>query len=112
MERAARALTLLERRSSCPSDMESCASIGSPAKCCEAGTVCTWVSDSTVGNVACCPEGSTCGGSVGDCPSGAVSCPAELGGGCCIAGYVCQGDGCECACLLAFMSRDRIYRCE
>lgn len=31
---------------------------------------------------------------MGECPSEAVSCPASLGGGCCIEGFVCQGVGC------------------
>lgn len=95
LERAAAALAILERRSSCPSGMTGCDAIGAPNKCCQDGTVCTNVNDSTVGNVACCPRGSNCGGNVGKCPSDAVSCPAELGGGCCIPGYVCQGEGCK-----------------
>lgn len=93
--RAAVALSLLQRRSACPTGMSSCDAIGAPNKCCSAGTTCTSVDDSTVGHVACCPDSSSCGGSVGKCPSGAVTCPAELGGGCCIPGYVCQGVGCK-----------------
>lgn len=93
--RAAVALSLLQRRSSCPSGMSSCDAIGAPNKCCSTGTTCTSVQDSTVGHVACCPDSSSCGGNVGKCPSGAVTCPAELGGGCCIPGYVCQGVGCK-----------------
>lgn len=100
LRRAAEALALLDRRSSCPSSMQSCADIQYPDKCCEDGTRCTYVSDSAVGHVACCPDGLTCGGRVGDCPSDAVTCPADLGGGCCIAGYICQGAGCE-SCFLA-----------
>lgn len=95
LRRAAEALAMLERRSACPAGMSSCAEIGNPNKCCQQGTYCTSVDDSMVGGVACCPQGSSCGGGVGDCPSNAVSCPASLGGGCCIAGYVCQGAGCE-----------------
>lgn len=95
LRRAAEALALLERRAACPANMNSCESIGSREKCCQQGTVCTRVQDSTVGGVACCPKGSSCGGPVGDCPAGAVSCPAYMGGGCCIPGYVCQGSGCK-----------------
>ncbi|KID76437.1 hypothetical protein MBR_04372, partial [Metarhizium brunneum ARSEF 3297] len=94
LRRAAEALALLERRSSCPSGMNSCAQQGSPNKCCQQGTYCTDVPDTDVGHVACCPNGSACGGGVGSCPSGAASCAAALGGGCCIPGYVCQGVGC------------------
>lgn len=95
LRRAAEALTLLEKRSACPSGMNSCADQGSPNKCCQQGTYCTDVPDTTVGHVACCPNGSTCGGGVGKCPSDATSCAADLGGGCCIPGYVCQGVGCK-----------------
>lgn len=95
LRRAAEALALLERRSSCPAGMSSCAQQGSPNKCCQQGTYCTDVPDTDVGHVACCPNSSTCGGGVGTCPSGATSCAAELGGGCCIPGYVCQGVGCK-----------------
>ncbi|KAH7326115.1 hypothetical protein B0I35DRAFT_126173 [Stachybotrys elegans] len=94
LRRAAKALALLERRSSCPSEMNSCANIGAPNKCCQEGTYCVEVDDESVGEVACCPQGSQCGGNVGACPEDAVSCPASLGGGCCIAGFVCQGSGC------------------
>ena len=96
LRRAAGVLAILEQRSSCPSGMTSCADVGSPNKCCQEGTVCTDVTDSDVGHVACCPQGSDCGGAVGDCPSDAVSCPSSLGGGCCISGYVCEGIGCKC----------------
>jgi len=95
LRRAAEVMAMLERRSSCPAKMNSCESIGARNKCCQEGTVCTRVEDSTVAGVACCPEGSSCGGKVGDCPSEAISCPAQLGGGCCIPGYVCQGSGCK-----------------
>ncbi|UNI20585.1 hypothetical protein JDV02_006657 [Purpureocillium takamizusanense] len=95
LRRAAAALALLRKRAaSCPTGMTSCADQGSPNKCCQKGTYCTDVPDTMVGHVACCPDGSKCGGGVGDCPAGATSCPADLGGGCCIPGYVCQGVGC------------------
>ncbi|KAM3507262.1 hypothetical protein MY10362_001860 [Beauveria mimosiformis] len=94
---AAEALALLQRRAgaaSCPRGMSGCSAIGQPNKCCQDGTVCTRIDDATVGGIACCPVGSSCGGRVGACPSDAASCPADLGGGCCIPGYVCQGLGC------------------
>ncbi|KAG5978308.1 hypothetical protein E4U55_006248 [Claviceps digitariae] len=94
LPRAAQALDLLRKRTYCPAGMNSCSDSGSPNKCCPQGTYCTSVPDTDVGHVACCPNGSTCGGSVGKCPADAASCPAALGGGCCIPGYICQGVGC------------------
>lgn len=58
LRRAAEALAILERRSSCPGGMSSCADIGSPNKCCQEGTYCTDVPDTNVGQVACCQQGS------------------------------------------------------
>lgn len=95
LRRAAEALSLLQKRSACPAGMNSCSDMGSPNKCCQEGTYCTDVPDTTVGHVACCPNGANCGGGIGKCPSDATSCPSELGGGCCIPGYVCQGIGCK-----------------
>lgn len=94
LRRAAEALAILERRTSCPSGMNSCEDEEAPNKCCQDGTYCTRISNTGVGNIACCPDGSTCGGGVGECPSDATECPASLGGGCCIPGYICQGIGC------------------
>ncbi|KAL7942134.1 hypothetical protein V8C42DRAFT_348003 [Trichoderma barbatum] len=94
LRRAADVLAILQNRAECPGGMESCSNIGAPNKCCPDGTYCTDVSDSDAGQVACCPDGATCGGGVGNCPGDAVSCAADLGGGCCIPGYVCQGIGC------------------
>lgn len=95
LRRAAEALAMLERRAGCPSGMNSCEDVGAPNKCCQDGTYCNEVDDDAVGGVACCPDGSECGGDIGECPADAVSCPASLGGGCCIAGYICQGVGCR-----------------
>lgn len=55
LRRAAVALAILERRSTCPWGMNSCAEMGSPNKCCQEGTYCTDVPDTDVGHVACCP---------------------------------------------------------
>ncbi|OAA50717.1 hypothetical protein ISF_09335 [Cordyceps fumosorosea ARSEF 2679] len=79
---------LRPRSAACPSGMSGCDAIGQPNKCCQDGTTCTRVDDASVGGIACCPRGASCGGQVGACPADAVSCPAELGGGGCIAGYV------------------------
>ncbi|KAL6906970.1 hypothetical protein GGI43DRAFT_396306 [Trichoderma evansii] len=94
LKRAADVLVILQNRASCPSGTESCSAIGSPDKCCADGSYCTNVSDSDAEQIACCPDGAMCGGGVGACPTDAVSCPSELGGGCCIPGYVCVGVGC------------------
>ncbi|KAM0254720.1 hypothetical protein ACHAQJ_006501 [Trichoderma viride] len=94
LRRAAEVLVILQNRAACPGGMDSCSSIGAPDKCCADGTYCTNVSDSDAEQVACCPNGATCGGQIGTCPSDAVSCSSELGGGCCIPGYVCVGVGC------------------
>lgn len=95
IRRAAEALALLSRRGACPAGMNSCDSIGAPNKCCREGLTCTNVQNSASGNIACCPKGSSCGGGVAKCPSDAVTCDSTLGGGCCLAGYVCQGVGCK-----------------
>ncbi|KAH7358426.1 hypothetical protein B0T11DRAFT_103700 [Plectosphaerella cucumerina] len=92
--RAREALHLLQSRQGCPGGMMSCESVGFPNKCCSSDEVCTQVNDPNVGNVACCPAGADCDAPVGGCPDGASECPAELGGGCCIPGFVCQGVGC------------------
>ncbi|KAF5025252.1 hypothetical protein F66182_2718 [Fusarium sp. NRRL 66182] len=94
LRRAAEVLALLQRRSDCPSGMNSCSDIDSEVKCCQDGTYCVDVGDAVAGGIACCPDGASCGGGVGSCPDGATSCSEELGGGCCIPGYVCQGLGC------------------
>ncbi|KAF4975263.1 hypothetical protein FZEAL_7930 [Fusarium zealandicum] len=94
LRRAAEALALLQRRSGCPNGMNSCSSIESDVKCCQDGTYCVDVGNAVAGGIACCPNGASCGGGVGSCPSDATSCSEELGGGCCIPGYVCQGLGC------------------
>ncbi|KAK1246766.1 hypothetical protein MKX08_000568 [Trichoderma sp. CBMAI-0020] len=94
LKRAADVLAILQNRAACPSGTESCSGLGSPDKCCADGSYCTNVSDSDAEQIACCPNGATCGGGVGACPSNAVSCPSALGGGCCIPGYVCVGVGC------------------
>ncbi|KAI5462419.1 hypothetical protein BGZ63DRAFT_423678 [Mariannaea sp. PMI_226] len=94
LRRASEALAILQRRDSCPIGTNSCSSVNEPNKCCQDGTYCASVEDGTVGGVACCPNGKSCGGTVGACPAGATSCSQELGGGCCISGYVCEGLGC------------------
>lgn len=93
--RAAEALGMLQKREACPPTMSGCGNVGHPNKCCFEKEECVEVEDPSVGNVACCPQGLDCRGGVGSCPPTAVTCPADLGGGCCIAGYLCRGSGCE-----------------
>jgi hypothetical protein len=85
----------VHRRSSCPSGMSDCSSVGAANKCCASGTYCAAIDDEDAGNVACCPDGAACEGNVGTCPADAVECDASLGGGCCLTGWVCFGIGCE-----------------
>ncbi|CAK7564945.1 MAG: hypothetical protein SEPTF4163_002851 [Sporothrix epigloea] len=93
--RAADALARLKRRQwGCPTGTTSCESIGYPYSCCSETEKCYKVTDTGLGPVGCCPEGETCGGAVSDCTSSSTACPESLGGGCCIAGYVCEGVGC------------------
>ncbi|KAM0287460.1 hypothetical protein ACHAQH_000413 [Verticillium albo-atrum] len=65
LRRAAEVLNVLEGRQTCPSGMQDCSNIGAPNKCCMVGEVCVEVDNTTVGNVACCPEGAECGGPIG-----------------------------------------------
>ncbi|KAI1207326.1 uncharacterized protein F4807DRAFT_184813 [Annulohypoxylon truncatum] len=83
------------RQFACPSDTHSCANIAQPNYCCASGTTCFVVTNAPEsGNVGCCPVGQNCGVTVGACASGATACPANVGGGCCIAGFVCAEVGC------------------
>ncbi|KAK0635563.1 hypothetical protein B0T17DRAFT_650536 [Bombardia bombarda] len=92
---AEEALARLERRDwSCPAGTSSCASIGYPNSCCQTGETCTEIVDTGLGSVGCCPAGATCGGAISGCATGNTACASDLGGGCCIPGFVCQGVGC------------------
>jgi len=90
-----RIVAALERRDwSCPGGTNSCINIGYPNSCCPTGQTCLVIQDTGLGPVGCCPVGSSCGGTITGCPAGNTPCASELGGGCCIPGYVCQGVGC------------------
>ncbi|KAK0728446.1 hypothetical protein B0T26DRAFT_738787 [Lasiosphaeria miniovina] len=89
------ALARLQQRDwSCPTGTSSCAAIGFPNSCCSAGERCMQVADTGLGSVGCCPAGATCSGSVSKCAQGSTACASEIGGGCCIPGFVCEGVGC------------------
>jgi hypothetical protein len=94
--RAASALAFLEKRHwACPSGTTSCSSIGFPNSCCGTGETCMEVPDTGLGPVGCCPSGATCGGGISTCADGSTACGSNIGGGCCIPGFVCQGVGCK-----------------
>ncbi|KAI0134160.1 hypothetical protein BJ170DRAFT_591147 [Xylariales sp. AK1849] len=94
--RAKEALYRLQgRQFACPQNTASCTSIGQPNYCCAIGETCFTVEDAPdAGNVGCCPDGQNCAGSVGSCGSGSTACSAEIGGGCCIPGFICAQIGC------------------
>ncbi|KAK3685470.1 hypothetical protein B0T22DRAFT_219039 [Podospora appendiculata] len=93
--RAAEALARLERRQwACPAGTSNCAGIGFPNSCCQTGERCVQITDTGLGKVGCCPAGATCGGTITSCTDGNTPCASEIGGGCCIPGFVCQGVGC------------------
>ncbi|KAB5554685.1 hypothetical protein GE09DRAFT_136897 [Coniochaeta sp. 2T2.1] len=90
-----RVVAALERRDwSCPGGTNSCINIGYPNSCCPTGETCMVIQDTGLGPVGCCPTGSTCGGTISGCAPDNTPCGSEIGGGCCIPGYVCQGVGC------------------
>ena len=55
---------LLKRQFSntCPQDFRNCANLGAPGLCCASAAVC---SADAAGNVACCPTGAECSGTIG-----------------------------------------------
>ncbi|KAK5658553.1 hypothetical protein OQA88_1946 [Cercophora sp. LCS_1] len=85
---------LTKRQWSCPSGTSGCGIIGYPNSCCRTGETCVEVEDTGLGPVGCCPAGSTCAGSVIGCADGSTACASDIGGGCCIPGFVCEGVGC------------------
>ncbi|OJD33618.1 gpi anchored protein [Diplodia corticola] len=80
----------------CPTGTNSCTSINRPNSCCPSDESCVIVEDTGVGDVGCCPAGTTCLGGVSSCntDAGYTSCPGSDNGGCCIPGYSCQDIGC------------------
>ena len=85
----------LEARAwSCPSGTSSCVGIGFPNSCCQTGESCVQIEDTGLGPVGCCPSQSTCAGTISSCFAGNTACPSNVGGGCCISGFVCEGVGC------------------
>ncbi|RDL39099.1 uncharacterized protein BP5553_03439 [Venustampulla echinocandica] len=88
-------LAVLEKRaSSCPTGTADCSSIGHPNSCCSTNENCFVIQDTGLGSVGCCPKGNSCGGTITHCNAPNSPCPANLGGGCCIPNYECEGVGC------------------
>ncbi|EAA31347.1 hypothetical protein GE21DRAFT_7838 [Neurospora crassa] len=93
--RSREALARLQHRQwNCPEGTVSCARIGYPNSCCRTSETCVEIEDVGLGKVGCCPAGATCGGSVSTCADGNMGCASEIGGGCCLPGFVCAGVGC------------------
>ncbi|TVY26647.1 hypothetical protein LHYA1_G004086 [Lachnellula hyalina] len=94
MESVAVLAALQKRDFVCPSGTTSCDGIGYPNSCCGANENCFKIQDTGLGPVGCCPVGGSCGGTITDCNAPNTACAAELGGGCCIPNFVCEGVGC------------------
>lgn len=96
--RGAAVLALLEKRAFlCPVGTLDCSAIGYPNSCCSTSESCFMIQDTGLGPVGCCPKGSSCGGTITNCNTPNTPCAANLGGGCCIPNYVCEGVGCKCS---------------
>lgn len=93
---AAAVLGILEKRDFvCPTGYASCSGINYPNSCCSTTETCFVIQDTGLGPVGCCPNGSTCGGTITTCGATNSPCADTLGGGCCIPNYVCAGVGCK-----------------
>jgi len=86
---------LIKRQWACPAGTSGCGAIGFQNSCCRNGETCVQVQDTGLGPVGCCPAGATCAGAVKQCTDGSTGCGSDVGGGCCIPGFVCQGVGCK-----------------
>ncbi|KAF4631933.1 hypothetical protein G7Y89_g6192 [Cudoniella acicularis] len=88
-------LAMLEKRDFvCPTGTANCSSVGYMNSCCATDENCFVIQDTGLGPVGCCPKGTTCGGTISSCSSPNTPCAQDIGGGCCIPNYVCQGVGC------------------
>jgi hypothetical protein len=90
---------LQKRDFSCPSGFTNCAGVGRQYSCCANGSTCVIVQDTGLGDVGCCPSGTSCGSgaALGTCDTGSgyKSCPGSSNGGCCMPGFDCLGVGCK-----------------
>lgn len=95
-QRAKDVVARLEKRQfACPTGTSDCSAIGFPNSCCQTGLNCVQITDTGLGPVGCCPDGISCTGSIA-CSGSQQGCPSDVGGGCCIDGFVCASIGCEC----------------
>jgi progranulin len=78
--------SLFSRDFKCPGNTYSCSSAIDADICCHPNQTCV----STDEGPGCCPNGESCGDSVGDCTDGYSNC----NGGCCVPGAVCKASGC------------------
>lgn len=89
-------LAVLEKRGFvCPTGTSDCGVIGYPNSCCSTDESCFAIQDTGLGPVGCCPKGGSCGGTISSCNAPNSPCADNLGGGCCIPNYVCEGVGCK-----------------
>ena len=99
--RSPEAIFALDTRDfACPGGTSACTSINRPNSCCATGLLCQITTDKGLGDVGCCGRGQVCGEIVSGCPAEDTACPDSLGGGCCIAGSVCDSVGCKFTVLL------------
>jgi progranulin len=93
---SAAVLAMLEKRGFvCPTGTADCSGISQPNYCCPTTETCFAIQDTGLGPVGCCPNGSTCGGTISGCNAPNSPCDDSLGGACCIPNYVCAGVGCK-----------------
>lgn len=78
--------SLFGRDFKCPDDTHSCSDSIDANICCRPDQNCV----STNEGPGCCPDGETCGDSVGECTDGYTTC----NDGCCIPGAECRAGGC------------------
>lgn len=88
-------LAVLKRGFVCPTGTADCGAIGYPNSCCSTDESCFAIQDTGLGPVGCCPKGGSCGGTITSCNAPNSPCADNLGGGCCIPNYVCEGVGCK-----------------
>jgi hypothetical protein len=89
--------SLSPRDFKCPENTNNCDSIQAPDSCCATGEHCVKVQNTGNGVVGCCPDGATCGDTIGNCDvdAGYKNCPGSSNKGCCIPNFDCLDVGCK-----------------
>lgn len=67
---------LIKRQNNCQSGYNSCASLGASDVCCSQGSTCAL---DQAGNIACCPSGAVCTGSIRGTRTGSVTSGTNTG---------------------------------